>query len=71
MTLSTSTAVVLHCAHDCSWTGAEGSVLELGRWPVLWSCDCCGATVLDCTCFTLLRTGERVRPCPTHGWSTR
>lgn len=34
-------AVVLWCPH-LSWSGAEGPVAELGRWPVLWSCDGCG-----------------------------
>ncbi|MGX9346376.1 hypothetical protein [Microbacterium sp. KNMS] len=40
-------AVIEYCAHDGSLTGAEGPVRDLGRWPVLWTCDLCGATLLD------------------------
>lgn len=39
--------VILHCAHDLSLTGAEGPIAELGRWPILWNCDTCGATLLQ------------------------
>lgn len=40
-------AIIAYCAHDLSLTGAEGPIADLGRWPILWSCDGCGATVLD------------------------
>lgn len=36
-----SAAVILWCGHD-SHTGAEGPVRDLGRSPVLWTCDGCG-----------------------------
>jgi hypothetical protein len=43
--------VIVWCGHDWSLTGAEGPIVELqkrGRpWPILWTCDICGATVLD------------------------
>ncbi|MDF2554149.1 MAG: hypothetical protein K0R60_44 [Microbacterium sp.] len=42
-----SADVILYCGHDWSLTGAEGPVVDLGRWPILWTCDVCGATVLD------------------------
>lgn len=42
-----SIAVAVYCAHDMSLTGAEGPVRDLGRWPILWSCDWCGATLLQ------------------------
>lgn len=29
------------CEH-LSWTGGEGAVDEIGRFPVLWICDSCG-----------------------------
>lgn len=32
------------CEH-VSMSGAEGPVITLGRWPVLWSCDSCGVTI--------------------------
>lgn len=36
-----SKELVLWC--PClSWSGAEGPIAELGRWPVLWTCDSCG-----------------------------
>ena len=41
------TDLILYCAHDLSLTGAEGPIRDLGRWPVLWTCDTCGATVVD------------------------
>lgn len=34
-------ALALRCAHE-SWSGAEGPIVELGRWPILWICDGCG-----------------------------
>jgi hypothetical protein len=37
-----SKALVLWCPCS-SWSGAEGPIDELGRWPVLWSCDGCGS----------------------------
>ncbi|QGZ16961.1 hypothetical protein SEA_LITTLETOKYO_69 [Arthrobacter phage LittleTokyo] len=39
--MSKSKELVLWCGH-LSWSGAEGPVVELGRWPVLWECDSCG-----------------------------
>lgn len=39
--------LIRYCAHDHSLTGAEGPVRDLGRWPVLWTCDECGALVSD------------------------
>ncbi|MCK8465862.1 hypothetical protein M0722_01525 [Microbacterium sp. KSW4-16] len=44
--MTASTEVIVYCAHDWSLTGAEGPVRLLGRHPVLWSCDICGATVV-------------------------
>ncbi|WPM94399.1 hypothetical protein VG1_CDS0075 [Arthrobacter phage Cupello] len=42
----TGTALVLWC--PClSWSGAEGPLDTLGRWPVLWSCDGCGRLATD------------------------
>lgn len=45
------TEIIEYCAHDLSLTGAEGSVRDLrarGRdWPILWTCDSCGATVVN------------------------
>lgn len=41
------TAIIEYCAHDLSLSGAEGPIAVLGRWPILWTCDGCGATVLD------------------------
>jgi hypothetical protein len=41
------TDVMLYCAHDGSWTGAEGPIRDLGRWPVLWQCDECGVLRVD------------------------
>lgn len=38
-----NTDVILHCRHDISSTGAEGPMSDLGRWPVIWKCDECGA----------------------------
>lgn len=35
------TEVVLYCGHD-EREGAEGPVVLLGRWPVLWRCVLCG-----------------------------
>lgn len=43
--MSAATAMIEHCAHELSLTGAEGPVRLLGRWPILWTCDTCGATV--------------------------
>ena len=40
-----STDVMIRCEH-VSLSGAEGPVIDLGRWPVLWSCDSCGMTVV-------------------------
>lgn len=40
-------AVLDYCAHDMSLTGAEGPARDLGRPVVLWSCDWCGATLLQ------------------------
>lgn len=34
------------CDHD-SCTGDEGPISELGRWPVRWRCDGCGAIQYD------------------------
>lgn len=34
------TAIALHCDHD-SLTGAEGPWIDLGRCPVIWTCDVC------------------------------
>ncbi|MGX5770814.1 hypothetical protein ACWKWN_08690 [Microbacterium trichothecenolyticum] len=45
--LAEHSALIEFCAHDWSLTGAEGPVVELGRMPILWTCDVCGATVLD------------------------
>ena len=36
-----SKELVLWCPHS-SYSGAEGPVLEMGRMPVLWTCDSCG-----------------------------
>lgn len=36
--------VAIPCEH-VSMSGAEGPVLTLGRWPVLWRCDSCGVTI--------------------------
>lgn len=30
-----------HCPHE-NWTGIEGPMQDLGRWPVVWQCDGCG-----------------------------
>ena len=49
---SGATAVVEYCAHE-TLTGAEGPLDVLGRWPVLWSCDWCGATLQSETRATL------------------
>jgi hypothetical protein len=38
--------LMVRCDH-LSLSGAEGPVADLGRWPVLWSCDSCGMTLLD------------------------
>ncbi|WP_449408375.1 hypothetical protein [Microbacterium maritypicum] len=46
-TQTPNSAVILYCAHDLSLTGAEGPARLLGRPVVLWSCDTCGATVVD------------------------
>lgn len=35
--------LVEFCDHGVSLTGAEGPVRALGRMPVLWTCDGCGA----------------------------
>lgn len=37
-----TTDVIHHCDHP-SFTGAERSIEEMGRFPVLWKCDECGA----------------------------
>jgi hypothetical protein len=37
------------CPHD-SLSGNEGPVRELGRMPVRWRCDACGAIVRPCSC---------------------
>jgi len=29
------------CDH-AAWSGGEGPIVDLGRWPVLWKCDGCG-----------------------------
>lgn len=29
------------CPHD-SFSGDEGPLVDLGRWPVRWRCDGCG-----------------------------
>lgn len=46
-----SREIILYCGHDWSLTGAEGPIVDLrarGRdWPILWTCDTCGATVLQ------------------------
>lgn len=34
------------CPHD-SLSGDEGPVRDLGRLPIRWRCDECGAIVLD------------------------
>lgn len=36
-------AVILHCNHNTSSTGAEGPITLLGRFPIIWKCDDCGA----------------------------
>lgn len=38
--------VIFGCPHD-SQTGAEGPVASLGRMPLLWVCDMCGALLDD------------------------
>lgn len=38
--------MVMHCTHP-SLSGAEGAVVEMGRWPVLWQCDTCGVLIVD------------------------
>ena len=38
--------LALHCDH-ASWSGAELPILEMGRWPVLWTCDACGRLEVD------------------------
>jgi len=35
-----------HCQHE-SWTGDEGPMSELGRWPRRWKCDGCGVIKTD------------------------
>lgn len=40
-----STDAMVRCEHT-SMSGAESPVIDLGRWPVLWSCDSCGVTIL-------------------------
>lgn len=34
------------CPHD-SLSGDEGPIAELGRWPMRWRCDECGAIKYD------------------------
>jgi hypothetical protein len=29
------------CPHT-SWSGAEGAIVDMDRWPILWVCDSCG-----------------------------
>lgn len=59
-----SKEVAVLCEH-VSMSGAEGPVLTLGRWPILWSCDSCGATIrYDTTPLDDAATPD-TRP-PTH-----
>ena len=34
------------CSHN-SLTGDEGPISDLGRWPIRWRCDECGAVVTE------------------------
>jgi rubredoxin len=49
------------CPHD-SLSGDEGPVAELGRMPVHWRCDECGAPVRDADTCAM----GNENPCP-HG----
>lgn len=56
------------CTH-VSLSGDEGPVLELGRWPVLWRCDSCGARIeYDTT--PLLTEGTHHAQAPAQ-WQSR
>ncbi len=34
------------CQHE-NWTGMEGAMRDLGRWPTVWECDGCGRIEVD------------------------
>ena len=34
------------CDH-AAWSGDEGPIVALGRWPVRWKCDGCGLVEQD------------------------
>ncbi|QOI67705.1 hypothetical protein SEA_ORCANUS_61 [Arthrobacter phage Orcanus] len=44
--LSIGSEVVPWCGHGCA-VGAEGSIADLGRWPVLWECLLCGHVFVE------------------------
>lgn len=33
-------SLTLYCDHP-TFTGAEGPIASLGRYPILWTCDTC------------------------------
>ena len=59
-----SKEVILFCEH-LSMSGAEGPVLTLGRWPILWSCDSCGVTISHDT-TPLLSNAATPNTRPSH-----